>query len=252
MGKCKWCKRSGESLRVTRKGLCRTCEPGVTMEVKNRSRMINHCKKLMGNSSELEAHLSQCDHLVEHAEALLQYEERGIPTVRPAPSDLIREYRDGRDDLIVRWAEREAENALAAAEVLTSPDTKVSQLSKVLLRIQKYKMYLGSAGRLDALEKKVAEMAHQIQLTGYLEEARDADIRGLRKRAFDLYKYALHFLESEGVEESLREENLPAVEAKVAELTEPEEVEEEAEPEEDEEQEGEEEEEEEEEESETG
>jgi len=223
MAKCKLCGRSGESLRVTKRGLCEMCEPGVTMEVNNRSRMINHCKKLVEESKELEAQLSQCDHIAEHAEALLQYEERGIPTIKPSPSELIRVYRDGKDDLILKNAEREAESALAATEIMAGPEAKAGHLSKALAKIREYKTKLDKAGHLGALEKKMADLVHQTQLTVYLEEARDADIRGLRKRALELYNYALHFLESEGVSESLREGNLPAVEAKIAELVGPEE-----------------------------
>jgi hypothetical protein len=191
--------------------------------------MINRCKKLIGESKKLDERLSECDNLVEHAEALLEYEKRGIPTIEPSPSELVRTYREGRDDLIVKGAEREAENALAAAEVFANADTKVSRLSKMLLKIQEYKTRLDKAGRLDALEKRMADLTHQTQLTGYLEEAREANIKGRHRRALELYKYALHFLESEGVGESLRQDNLPAVEAKIAELVGAEEGEEEEE-----------------------
>jgi hypothetical protein len=191
--------------------------------------MINHCRKLVEESKELDEQLSQCDSLAEHAEALLQYEERGIATIRPLPSELIRVYRDGKDDLILRSAEREVESAIAAAKVMAGPDAKASQLSKALAKIRDYKTKLGKAGHLDAVERKMADLVHQTQLTVYLDEARDADIRGLRKRALELYKYALHFLEGEGISESLRQDNLPAVEAKIAALIGPEEGEEEEE-----------------------
>ena len=218
MANCKWCGCSGEVLDVTEDGLCSACEPVVSMEINNRLRMINRCKKLVGESEKLDEQLEECDNLVEHAEALVEYEERGIPTIEPSASELVRTYREGRDDLIVKGAEREAENALAAAEVFANADTKVSQLSKMVLKIQEYKAKLHKAGRLDALEQRMAELTHQTQLKGYLEEAREAKIKGRHRRALELYNYALHLLESEVVSEALRQDNLPAVEAKIAEL----------------------------------
>lgn len=218
MANCKWCGCSGEVLDVTEDGLCSACEPVVSMEINNRLRMINRCKKLIGESEKLDERLSECDNLVEHAEALVEYEKREIPTIEPSASELVRTYREGRDELIVKGAEREAESALAAAEVFADADTKVIQLSKMLLKIQEYKTRLGKAGRLDDLEKRMADLTHQTQLTGYLEEAREANIKGRHRRALELYNSALHFLESEVVSEALRQDNLPAVEAKIAEL----------------------------------
>ena len=218
MAQCKWCGRSGESLHVTENGLCDTCGPGVVMDITNRARMINHCKKLVEESKELDTRLSNCDIIAENAEALLEYETRGIPTIRPLPSELIHTYRDGRDDLILKGVEREVENAVAAADILTSADTKVNQLSKMLLTIQGYKTKTGSPGLLDDLEKRLTNLIHQAQLNGYLEEARQAEVKGQRDQELDRYNDALHFLKRDDIDDSLRQENISVVEAKIDEL----------------------------------
>ena len=218
MAQCKWCGHSDESLQVTEDGFCETCSSAITMDITNRLRMIKHCKKLMAESEELDTQLSKSDLIVEHAEALLEYEKRGIPTIQPSPSELIRTYREGRDALILKCAERAVQNALAAAEVLTSTETKISWLSKILPKIQGYRTRADNQGFLDALEKKVINLIHHTRLRAYLEEARDAEVKGHRERALDLYSGALHFLQNDEISESLREENISAIEAKIAEL----------------------------------
>jgi len=220
MAQCKWCGRSDVSPQETEKGLCETCSPGIVMDIRNRLGMIKHCKKLIDESEDMDTQLSKIDLIVEQAEALLKYEKGGIPTIRPSPSELIHAYREGRDALILKCAERKVEKALAATGVLTDADTKISWLSKILPEIQQYKTRADSEELLDALEKRVTRLIQQTQLSAYLEKARDAELKGHRKRALDLYNSALHFLENDETDESLRQYNISAVEAKIDELSE--------------------------------
>jgi len=223
MAQCKWCDRSDESLQVTQKGLCETCSSGVVMDISNRLGMIKYCKKTIDESEELDTLLSKTDLIVEQAEALLEYEKRGIPTIRPSPSKLLDAYREGRDALILKCAERKVEKAVAATEALTSADTTISWLSKIVPEIQQYKTRAENQQPFEALEKRVANLIHQTQLGAYLENARDAELKGHRKRSLDLYNGALQFLKNDEVDETLRQENIPAIEAKIAELSEAEE-----------------------------
>jgi len=218
MAQCKWCGRSDESLHLTEKGLCETCSPAITMDISNRLGMIKHCKKALKESEEPNTLLAKSDLIVEQAEALLEYEKRGIPTIRPAPSELIRTYREGRDTLILKCAESMVEKAVAATEALTSTDTKISWLKKIFPKIEQYKTRVDNQELFDALERSVTQLIQQTQLTGYLEKARDAVRKSQEKRALDLYKSALHFLKDDETDQTLRQENMPAVEAKIAEL----------------------------------
>jgi hypothetical protein len=218
MAQCKWCGRSDESLNLTEKGLCETCSPAITMDISNRLGMIKYCKKLVKESEEPNTLLAKSDLIVEQAQALLEYEKRGIPTIRPSPSQLIQAYREGREALILKCAESMVEKAVAATEALTSTDTKISWLKKIFPKIEQYKTGVDNEELFGALEQRVTHLIQQTQLTGYLETARDAERKGNEKRALDLYNSALHFLKDDETDETLRQENMPAVEAKIAEL----------------------------------
>jgi len=219
MAECKWCGRSDESLDVTEKGLCDTCSPAVTMDISNRLGMIKYCKKIINESEEPDVLLAKSDLIVEQAQALLEYEKRGIPTIRPAPSKLIQAYREGRDALILKCAESTVEKAMAATEALTSADTKISWLKKIFPKIEQYRASTDNHQLFDALERKLTTLIQQTQLQDYLEKARDAELKGHEKRALDLYNSALHFLKEDETDETLRQENLAPVEAKIAEFS---------------------------------
>jgi hypothetical protein len=189
------------------------------MDISNRLGMIKHCKKAIDESEDLDAQLAKVDLIVEQAEALLEYEKRGIPTIRPSPSKLIQAYREGRDALILKCAERKVEKAVAATEVLTDTDTKISWLKRIPSEMQQYRARADNRETLDALEGKVMHLIHQTQLGAYLENARNAELKGHRKRALELYRAALQFLKNDEMDKAFRQGNMPAIEAKIAELS---------------------------------
>jgi ssDNA-binding Zn-finger/Zn-ribbon topoisomerase 1 len=92
MAQCKMCGQKGFLLKVSANGLCKSCDPIVVMDVQQRGRIINDCMKLIDESKNIKTRLSRCDLLIEHAQALLEYEHKGIPTVNPSPSHLLSEY----------------------------------------------------------------------------------------------------------------------------------------------------------------
>jgi len=218
MAKCKYCGRSGLFLSVTREGLCKTCHPIVAMDVGQRGRIINDSVRLIEESKKLDTQISRCNLLLEHAAALAEYEKRGIPTVKPPPSALLREYTERRDELILQGLEAVVETAQARASVATTTKPKINQLSKALLKVREYKTKTSDPASLDALETKLVSLIHQTELDGYLDRARKAEFKGRWKKALDQYYEALYFLKHDEIDDSLQADHISAIEAKIAEL----------------------------------
>lgn len=218
MAKCKYCGRSGLFLRVSKEGLCNSCQPIVAMDVGQRTRIINDSMALIDKSKKLDTQISRCELLLEHAAELAEYEKRGIPTVKPPPSALLQEYTGRRDELILQGLAAIVEAAQAKAEVATTSKAKINQLSKALLKVREYKMKTSDPAALDALEMKLGSLIHQIELDGYLEKARKAEFKGRRKQALDQYYEALYFLKHDEIDDSLQADHISAIEAKIAEL----------------------------------
>jgi len=174
--------------------------------------------RLIGESKKLDTQLSRCDLLLEHAEALMKYEEKGIPTIEPLPSALLREYRIKQDELILNGLECEVKDTLIKIGVTISPKTKINHLSKALLKIREYKPKANNSELLNDLEMKLVELIHQTQLNSYLEEAKKAEFKGQRKKALENYYEALYFLKHDEIDDALQSENISALEARIAEL----------------------------------
>ena len=111
MAQCKMCGRKGFLLSVDANGLCQSCNPLVVGDVQQRSRIINDCTKLVDKSKNRDTRLSRCNLLIEHAQALLEYEHKGIPTISPSPSQLLSQYAAIRAQLVGEGNKPNAESA---------------------------------------------------------------------------------------------------------------------------------------------
>lgn len=219
MAQCKMCGRKGFFLSVNANSLCKSCEPIVVMDVQQRGRIINDCIKLVAESKNMKTRLSRCDLLVEHAQALLEYEHKGIPTVSPSPSQLLSEYTAMRDQVVLEGVTAEVEKALVKAEIAVTPRTSINEANKALLKIREGKQELRDKAKLDQLEARVRRFSHETQLNAYLEAARKAEFKGQKKKAIDQYQEALYFLRSDEIDDSLQAEKIGEIEAKISDLS---------------------------------
>lgn len=219
MAECKMCGRKGLFLLVSANGLCKSCESIVVMDVQQRGRIINDSMKLVAESKNMKTRLSRCDLLIEHAQALLEYEHKGIPTVSPFPSQLLSEYTAMRDQIVLEGVTAEVEKALTKAEIAVKPSTSINEANKALLKIQEGKQELRDQAKLDQLEARVRRFRHEKQLNAYLEAARKAEFKGQKKKALEQYQEALYFLKTDEIEDSLQAEEISKIEAKISEIT---------------------------------
>jgi len=213
------CGRKGFFLSVSANGLCNSCEPIVVMDVQQRGRIVNDCMKLVAESKNMKTRLSRCDLLIEHAQALLEYEHKGISTVSPSPSQLLTEYTAMRDQIVLEGVTAEVEKALAKAEIAATPRTSINEANKALLKIREGKQELRDQSKLNQLEARVRRFSHETQLNAYLEAARKAEFKGQKKKALDQYQEALYFLRSDEIDDSLQVEKISEIEAKISELS---------------------------------
>ncbi len=219
MAQCKMCGLKGFFLSVSEDGLCKSCESIVVMDIQQRVRIINDCIKLVNESKNMNTQLSRYDLLREHAQALLEYEHKGIPTVSPSPSQFLSEYTTNRDQIVLDGVTAEVEKALDRAEISATTRTSINEANKALLKIREGKKELNDKAKLDQLEARIRHFSHEKQLNEYLEAARKAEFKGKKKKALDQYQEALYFLRSDDIDDSLQEEKIGKIEAKISELS---------------------------------
>ena len=219
MAQCKMCGHKGFFLSVSENGLCESCESIFVMDIQQRGRIINDCIKLVNESKNMSTKLSRYDLLREHAQALLEYEHKGIPTISPPPSQFLSEYTIKRDQIILESVTAEVEKALDKAEIASATRTCINEANKALLKIQEGKKELNDKTKLDQLEDRIRHFSHEKQLNEYLEAARKAEFKGKKKKALDQYQEALYFLHGDDIDDSLQAEKIGEIEAKISELS---------------------------------
>lgn len=219
MSKCKFCGRSGLFFSVDQYGLCNNCATAVSIEIQSKLRVIQESINLVKESKKLDTRLSRCDLVLKlTSEIVDKYESKGITVMEPSATEIMRRYKQGRDEIIKDSFDQEYQKTLAKVEVSSSPKTKISTLSKILLKIQDYKTQTSEEAVLDSLEKAITQKIHKIQLDSLLEEARKAEFKGDSKKALDKCYEVLYFLRTDKVDDSQQQDLIRTFEEKIKKL----------------------------------
>ncbi len=218
MAQCKWCERSGWFLSLSQIGLCKQCHAIVTLEVSQRSRIIDESLKLVRESKKLETRLSRCELVIQHVNELSKYDRREIPTLQRPLSDILEDCDKLREAIIVESLTEETENVMRRVGVAVTVRTKVNQLNKLILRIREYRGKCAGVAELDGLEQRVKNTIHQVQLYEYLDAASRAEFKGNKKAALDSYYDALYLLRHDEIDDALQADHIQTLEQKIVEL----------------------------------
>lgn len=100
MAKCKWCDKGGMFQKVDMEGLCKTCSPDVLADIEKHSNEIYEAMHVFERAPTPAEKLENCDRVLDSAQALLKYEEKGLTTCSPPARLVVDEYRGFREE----WA----------------------------------------------------------------------------------------------------------------------------------------------------
>lgn len=100
MSKCAWCGKKGFFLFVDRNGLCHSCWQAVYSDIEQIRKLILESKEVLGESGSFKSRLSGVDSILDHLQALKKYEEKGILSVQPSPSELEAHYKELKNDFM--------------------------------------------------------------------------------------------------------------------------------------------------------
>jgi chromosome partitioning protein len=144
MSQCKWCDKKGFFLSLNKKGLCKSCRSIIENEINKNIREIRHSIRVAGNSENKEIIKKHCVSIVNKAHELQKYEKKGLPTINPLPSVLIKEYTTLHDKQIIDYIPEKVNEALSDAEKALSPIREIYGVKVALGNIDSVKSYLAS------------------------------------------------------------------------------------------------------------
>ncbi|MFT6094373.1 MAG: hypothetical protein ACJA2Q_002277 [Pseudohongiellaceae bacterium] len=161
--------------------------------------------------------LSRCDLVIEHAEALLEYETINIPTLSPLPSELIGQFRALRIEIVLDEAQKIADKAADKSKVASTINSKYNALGQGLLKAKSILENI-SPGMGQSIIDKLSNKMHETKLSGFLENAEKAEFKGNAKKAIDQYQEALFFIQNDDIPDQQQHEEITKLEAKIQKL----------------------------------
>lgn len=218
MPQCKYCNKKGLFLSLSEEGLCRECLAVVTLNVQERVRVIKSSAEVAEKSKNLKTKLSRVSLMREHLEELLKYEQMNISTITPPPSSVLATLEKDRQTMVLEAVEEQVGDALAKAELATTPKSSVTQASKALLAIGEAEQEVEGSAKLAELRKRVTDYIHDRTLSAYLDAAHKAEFKGQLKKALDAYQEALYFLRTDDIDDAKQGGQITELEKKIEEL----------------------------------
>jgi hypothetical protein len=180
--------------------------------------VIGDCVRLINESKKLDIRVSRCDLLIQYLSDLVKFEKKGIQTLNTPPSVLLKQYVPMREQLILLGLREEIADARRKILVTMSTKTKITALTKVLMKLNEYRAIAKDALAIAALQNDVKQEIQDIQLNAYLEEAQKYEFKGQQKKALDKYYEALYMLKHDDIPDSEQAASIGMLESKVREL----------------------------------
>jgi len=187
------------------------------MDIEQHAQVITHCMREVEESPVIETRLSGCEQIVEHAKDLLVYERKGVATLNPLPTHLITLYTDRQNTLVIENIESELKKIIedTANKDATS---KIEKANKVLTTIIEFKERFPHLQEIEKFENRINHSLYETQLMMYMENAREAESKGLKREALEQYKEALQYLQDKKIEVSDLAKRVREIAVKILEL----------------------------------
>lgn len=221
MATCRYCGRGGLFRSVDGNGLCADCRRPVALAVSSANRVLTDSLKLAQTGKTLSTRLGRWDLAIEKAEALLEYERKGIPTISPPPSEVLTFAQANRLMAVNEGLEGELQAAESKADLAATPAARLNAFAHAVQAIEdmkrRYKDDTILSAGLDVLERRARARHSEVRLENMLDVARRAQFKGQKAKAIDGYKDVLYELEKDTATDHSAE--IASLESLIAELS---------------------------------
>ena len=219
MATCKYCETGGILQATDRNGLCKRCAFPVLSDIQQRARIMEDSIRLAQDGKTLATRLSRHELLMDQLGYLREYEDKGITTLSPAPSELVTRMKGYRDTIITEEIVKIADRAKKKAELTASPSSKFNVLAKALLTAQDILEVEGKTLGDDSSAIELRLLMHRSKIEGYITEARKAEFKGNAKKAIDQYQEALFYIHNDDIDDDVQRELINNIESRLSALT---------------------------------
>lgn len=216
MAQCMHCGKKGFFLIVDKNKLCNNCAPIVKQMIDRHLQIIDESEYLILTSKKFETKISRADVILDNIYRLKDYAQRGYRF----EIDLD-EYEERfiilKNRLIEEFAQNKVDGYLQKAALAKTLNSKINNANKALIHLSDMKKNYGYEN--EELEAEIKNFIHKAEYDDLLEKAEKEEFKGNYKKAVDRYKDILFFLRRDDIDDSLQQNEISHIEAKIEELS---------------------------------
>ncbi|UEX79755.1 hypothetical protein [Sediminicurvatus halobius] len=218
MAKCKLCKRSGWFLGKDKDGICTKCQKKVNPQKSEVMRLLDEYTEHIRNSKKLDTTLFYYKLGLMALENLKMFEDRGISTIDPPPSQAIQEWREERAKKVLEPLNTQRILARSKSENAITVSGKIEPFSKVLEQVTEYQIQFEDIDELQEFEHEVRKEIADTIAHAHLHEAEKAEFKGQNKKALEIYLEALFSIRKDNVPDDEQSQLIEKIESKIEHL----------------------------------
>lgn len=218
MAECKWCKKKGFFVTVTKQGVCPACSAAINIEVESRKRVIQESVSLAEKSKNKDTQLSRLQLVEENCAALMKYTHAGINVMTPTPDELIRSCIQTRNEFVMQYIQEAIESASIKADVAATTRSKITAFTKAMETIGSLEKYADDKDGVYSSMKLIKGKVHSLQLNDYIAAAEKYEFKDQHVKALDQYQEALYFVKTDDIDDSVQSSEIKKIESKIIEL----------------------------------
>jgi len=215
MAQCKHCGSKGLFLSVNEDGLCRNCQTFVYSDVSPRIRILKESADLALNGKTYKTRINRCDFVLEIADYLKKYEDNDINFLEPPPSEIIKQFKKLREEIIMDEIEGIVKKAISKAKLVTGIRSKENAIANCILKVQEIMAELNDKTKAEVIIKKLKGIIHKLKYENFIEAAKKAEFKGNLKKALDQYQEALFYLLNDEVPDELQKDKIDKLKMKI-------------------------------------
>lgn len=217
MATCKLCGKSRWFQRLSKEGLCKDCRPGYVEEMRRRAARMGRYAEAIEHGENLDAIIENLNLGIKNFEELRPYEDKGIFTTKPPPSECISNWTAKKTDVVVSTFTHFLSEARDDARDATTLEARVGPLTQLAEGLAKYESELADPEALDPLKLSVrTEIA--VQTADFHAGAAKAVEERDKAAALDHYRKALAALRADGIDAAAQEGRIAEIESRIAAL----------------------------------
>jgi hypothetical protein len=217
MATCIRCNKSGFFVSVNEKGLCNNCINTIRFDVQQKMKIIGDSNDIILKSKNIETIISRSDLAIEYILELSEYDQYKLFEINF--SDFAKSFSIFKEESILKVLKTKYETVKEKLLTLSTVNSKVSQLNKLKMDVDKYysliKSYSGDLNQFSALIDNEISL---VKFGDFFQKAKKSEFKGDKKKALDNYYEALYSLMTDNIQDDQQKSLINEIKAKIIEL----------------------------------